>query len=148
MAASDDTTMRPAESDAEIAGSFALMQELRPHLKDADLYLAQIRRQQSQGYVLHVCYRNDQPIGLAGYRLTENTVHGPFVYVDDLVVSSAARGSKIGATLLDAVSEIARSQGCTQLILDTGMVNSLAQRFYFRYGMLAMGMHFKKPLTA
>jgi hypothetical protein len=31
--------------------------------------------------------------------------------------------------------------------LDTGLHMALAQRFYFRQGLLAKGMHFVEPLT-
>ncbi len=38
--------------------------------------------------------------------------------------------------------DAARAAGCRRMILDTGLENALAQRFYFRFGMLARGLHF------
>lgn len=142
----DGGQMRTAETDEEFAGCFDLMRELRPHLNDVEKFVQQMGRQKKAGYVLLVCYREDVPAGLAGYRLTENTVHGPFVYVDDLVVTETLRGSQVGADLLDAVSAVAREHNCRKLVLDTGLQNSLAQRFYFRYGLLATGLHFVQSL--
>jgi len=34
-----------------------------------------------------------------------------------------------------------------RLVLDTGLANALAQRFYFRQGLLTSSMRFGKPIT-
>ena len=63
--------------------------------------------------------------------------------------SSAAahsRGHRWGARLLDEMEVIARAHGCVRLVLDTALSNALAQRFYFRQGMLTGAMRFAKPL--
>ncbi len=36
--------------------------------------------------------------------------------------------------------------GCVRLVLDTGMANALAQRFYFRQGMLTGALRFGKAI--
>jgi len=36
--------------------------------------------------------------------------------------------------------------GCKNFVLDTGLHMALAQRFYFRQGLLARGMHFVEAL--
>jgi GNAT superfamily N-acetyltransferase len=77
----------------------------------------------------------------------ENLIHGRFVYIDDLVVVQSERRGRIGAEFLDAVAAEARTLGCRRMTLDTAIDNSLGQRFYFRNGMLATGLHFGKPLT-
>lgn len=76
----------------------------------------------------------------------ENTIYGRFIYVDDLVVDDAMRGKGVGRALLDHVSGIGRARKCRQLVLDTGLGNNLAQRFYYRAGLLATGMHFAQTL--
>jgi GNAT superfamily N-acetyltransferase len=142
--------INPAGSASEIASTLPLMQTLRPHLIDMNAYVAQIERQMRDGYALLLAREARDavsPIGLAGYRLLENTIYGRFIYVDDLVVDAAARRDGVGRGLLDAVSAVGRAQGCEKLALDTGLGNSLAQRFYFRAGLLATGMHFAQPLN-
>jgi len=81
--------LRHAESDAEIAACFAAMRELRPHLADAAEFVGRVRRQQADGYRLLAAWRGQTAVGLAGYRVTENLIHGRFAYVDDLVVLAA-----------------------------------------------------------
>ncbi len=84
--------------------------------------------------------------GLIGFRKSENLLYGSYIYVDDLVVDSALQGSGLGAKLLDYVREEGKQLSCTYLVLDTGLEKSLAQRFYFREGLLAKGMHFVQQL--
>ena len=140
------TVLRHAETDHELGDCFAVMCELRPQLAQASDFVAKMRRQQVQGYRVLAAWRAGQAVGLAGYRLQENTINGRFVYVDDLVVSATLRRTGLGAQLLDAVSSEARVLGCGRVVLDTALGYSFAQRFYFRHGLLAVGMHFTKPL--
>lgn len=138
--------LKHADTEADWRACFGLMQELRPHLSDIDGFIAQLHRQRAQHYRILAAWRGAAVIGLAGYRLQENLVHGRFLYIDDLVTTTDSRSSGIGAALIDAVRSIAREEQCQRLVLDTGMANSLAQRFYFRQGLLASGMHFKQIL--
>lgn len=137
-----------ADSDENVLLCFPLMQELRPHLTNPEQFVLQVRRQQQQGYRLLAIWEGGIPVGLGGYRQQENTIYGKFIYVDDLVVSKNKRGSGLGEMLLDAIRLEAQQLGCKRLVLDTGMANSLAQRFYFRQGMLALGLHFNETLEA
>src|SRR5262249_9205372 len=128
---------RHAETAAEVAACFPVMAQLRPHLADADELVARIARQCEDGYRLLAAWAAGVPVGLAGYRLAENLIHGRFVYVDDLVTTEPQRGTGIGARLLDAVAEYGREQGCARLVLDTALDNVLAHRFYYRQRLLA-----------
>ncbi|VWD19416.1 GCN5 family acetyltransferase [Burkholderia lata] len=143
--------LKRAVTDEDYRSAFDVMRELRPHLTDADAFVRQMRRQAEQGYVL-LTARHGSPDGavvaLAGYRHLENTLYGRFVYVDDLVATEHARNQRLGERLLDAVRDDARQHGCLQLVLDTGLSNALAQRFYFRHGLLSRGMHFSQSLQA
>jgi len=99
-----------------------------------------------QGYQLLTASEHGIPVALAGFRDKEMLIHGHFIYVDDLVTRESRRGHKLGEQLLKYIFELARSQNYSKVILDTGIGNSLAQRFYYRMGMLAMGMHFSYQL--
>lgn len=142
-----EVAIRHAESDEEVAACFPVMKDLRPHLADAEELVRRVRRQRREDYHLLAAWRDGVPVGLAGYRFQELLIHGPFVYVDDLVVDAGERRHGLGARLLDEVSAVARKRGCSRLVLDTAIDNSLGQRFYFRYGMLARGLRFSMPLT-
>ncbi len=134
------------DSDQDYQACFSVMRELRPHLTDASAFAAQARRQAKHGYRLLAAWRGEEIKGLAGYRVQENLLYGRFLYVDDLVAASDARRHGVGGKLIDALREEARRQGCAQFVLDTALENALGQRFYFRQGLLARGMHFCQPL--
>jgi GNAT superfamily N-acetyltransferase len=132
---------------AEFTECFELMKQLRPDLKSAQQLAEQLDRQLHQNYRLMGARQGGIIVGLAGFREMENLLCGRFIYVDDLVVDADVRKLGIGARLLDAVRNEAVSRGCAHLVLDTGLHMPLAQRFYFREGLLAKGMHFVEPLS-
>lgn len=141
-AARTQLVLKHAESEAEILACFNVMRELRPNLASAESFLVQVQRMQTRGYRLLAALEDDVPIALAGYRDKEMLIHGHFIYVDDLVTTANRRGQKLGERLLQLIFELAKTQHYSRVILDTGLGNALAQRFYYRMGMLATGMHF------
>jgi GNAT superfamily N-acetyltransferase len=138
--------LSPVEDDQACLACFDVMRALRPHLADAAAFAAQVRRQAEQGYRLLAAWQDGRVVGLAGYRVQENLLYGRFLYVDDLVAAAEARRLGVGGMLIDALREEARRQGCAHFVLDTALGNALGQRFYFRQGLLARGMHFCQPL--
>jgi GNAT superfamily N-acetyltransferase len=147
MQSKAEIEIKHIENDADLEASFPVMQELRPHLSDRASYVAQIAHQRTQGYRLLAAWRDGAIVGLAGYRLQDNLIYGRFVYVDDLVVTAALHRSGLGARLLQAARQQAIALHCRHFVLDTGLHMHLAQRFYFRQGLLARAMHFVEPLT-
>ncbi|WP_158906087.1 GNAT family N-acetyltransferase [Burkholderia sp. L27(2015)] len=135
------------ESDDDLEASFSVMKELRPHLSDPATYAAQIARQRAQGYRLLAAWHDGAIVGLAGYRLQDNLIYGRFIYVDDLVVTASLHRGGFGERLLQAARQRAVALHCQHFVLDTGLHMALAQRFYFRQGLLAKGMHFVETLT-
>ncbi|MGO4326867.1 MULTISPECIES: GNAT family N-acetyltransferase [unclassified Cupriavidus] len=135
------------ESRPDWLAAFPVMKALRPHLRDAQAFASQLERQHAQGYRLLAARQHGEILGLAGYRLQENLIYGRFVYVDDLVVAASLQRSGLGARLLDAARQQAVARDCTHFVLDTGLHMALAQRFYFRQGLLARGMHFVEALS-
>ncbi len=144
----DTTRLAHLENESQILAAFTVMQQLRPHLTDAQDMLERVQRMQQNGYRMLAVWDNTSVIAIAGYRMQENLIYGPFLYVDDLVTLDTARGQRCGARLLQALQTIGIDAGCARLVLDTGLANSLAQRFYFRQGLLSTGMHFGMALPA
>lgn len=134
------------ENEEDYRACFVLMRALRPHINDADEFIEQTRRQALQGYRLLAAWDGDQPSALAGYRFQENFLYGRFLYVDDLVASSEVRRQGLGTILITALRKEAWNNGCVHLVLDTALSNSLGQRFYYRQGLLATGIHFVQQI--
>jgi len=134
------------ENDEDYQACFDVMRELRPHLTDAATFAEAARRQGEHGYRLLAAWHRDRAVALAGYRITENLLYGRFLYIDDLIASQDSRGHGIGGDLIAELREEGRRQGCAHIVLDTALANALGQRFYFRQGLLARGMHFSQSL--
>ena len=118
------------------------MRQLRPHFKTAPDFVAQVRRQQSQGYLL-AFVESDQGIqAVAGYRYLESLLSGKFIYIDDLVANEETRSQGFGGQLLDWLIAQAVAHGCEQLELDSGVQRFDAHRFYFRKRMKIASYHF------
>jgi GNAT superfamily N-acetyltransferase len=141
-----DIELRSVEQLAEIGACHSVMMELRPHLKDAGSFVRQVMRQREHGYRLSAAWHGDRIVGVIGYRLQENLLYGRFVFVDDLVVHQEFRRDGVGARLLSVARAYARETSCRHFVLDTGLHMALAQRFYFRQGLLAHAMGFSETL--
>ncbi|GKW26119.1 GNAT family N-acetyltransferase [Pectobacterium polonicum] len=133
-----------SQQDYQLA--FSVMRELRPHISDESTFIEQVQRQQQQGYCLLAAWDDGQVKGLAGYRIQENFIYGRFLYIDDLVITDSERSQGLGQQFIKLLREEAQQQKCTYFVLDTGLGNTLGQRFYFRQGLLAKGLHFNQPL--
>ncbi|CAG9183295.1 hypothetical protein LMG23992_04952 [Cupriavidus laharis] len=138
----NNLTLRHAETEADILACFPVMRQLRAKLQTPEDFLATVTLQGGQGYRLLALWDDGKPVALAGYRRLDNLIHGRFLYVDDLITTAEGRGQGHGELLLRALRERGRTEGCQRLVLDTGLANALAQRFYFRSGLLATGLHF------
>lgn len=135
------STIAHAETEAEIARCYAVMHELRPHLTQTG-FVAQVLRQQGQGYRLAYLESDGEVRSAAGYRVSENLVYGRFMYVDDLVTRCVDQGSGHGSALLDWLITEARRRECLQFHLDSGVQRFGAHRFYLHKGMDITSHHF------
>jgi GNAT superfamily N-acetyltransferase len=138
--------IRYAEDETAVRACYALMRQLRPHLDTVDEYLVRWRRQVKEGYRILAVWQDGRPVALAGIRVQHNMINGRFLYVDDLVTDAEARSHGHGAALMDRLKDEARALDCRRLTLDTALDNVFAQRFYYRNGLLARGLHFGMPV--
>lgn len=134
--------VKVADTDAEIRACFAVMRELRTHLREED-FVARIRRQQQGGYRLAYIDEGNAVRAVSGFRLLENLASGRVLYVDDLVTLGAERSKGWGAILLDWLIGHARANDCDTLELDSGVQRFGAHRFYLRQRMDIVSHHFR-----
>jgi len=136
-----------ADDPAAMAACLPVLRELRPQLGAMADVVAQLARQAAAGYRLLAAVGPDEAVlAVAGWRFMENTIHGRFLYVDDLVTTAGARGGGLGARLLDALARRGQAAGCARLMLDSGVTNSAAHRFYFRERLTVGALHFGRAL--
>lgn len=131
--------------DADVC--YPLMRQLRPKLDSVSEFRTRWLRQTEAGYRAFALWDGERPRALAGFRMLETFVHGRFLYVDDLVADERERGRGHGERLLARLKAEGEALGCAKLVLDTGLDNALAHRFYYRQGLLAMALRFHVPLS-
>lgn len=119
--------------------------QLRPQLPSD--YEGKMRRVFAGGGRLCLAVRDGAVVGVAVYRVHENTFDGLHMYVDDLVTDETRRSEGVGEALLDHLQALARAAGCRTLTLDSGTQRQRAHRFYFRHGLTIVGFHFSKPMA-
>ena len=128
-------TIEHAESDAQIAATFDVMRQLRPHLVREE-YVAQIRAlMASDGYRLAALIDGGEVRAVAGYRYMHMLYCGRLLYLDDLVADERVRSRGYGRRLLDWLKAEALERGCAELQLISRVVREQAHRFYFREGL-------------
>jgi GNAT superfamily N-acetyltransferase len=127
---------------AQVASTWPVMHQLRPHL-DLEQYVAAVARmRQTDGFRLLAASVDGKVAALAGFRLMEMLYCGRILYVDDLITDGAMRSKGLGTALLDWLTQEARSRGCGQLHLDSGLHRLDAHRFYERESMKKTAFHF------
>ena len=139
------SSIRTCTTDTEILTCFPVVHELRPHLTEPE-FIARVRKQMLAGYRM-VFLEDDGDIrAVAGYRVSDALAWGHFLYVDDLVVSAAVRGSGYGGILIEWLIEQARNNGCDQFHLDSGVHRLDAHRFYEQHKLSKSSYHFSMAL--
>ena len=117
-------------SDADVGGAFALMAELRPHLR-ADSFADAVRLQRRDGYRLFGGYEGTRLVALAGVRDARTLSRGPHLFVDDLVTLRTEQRKGHGAAMLRWLAEHAAARGLERIYLDS---RDTALDFYRRLG--------------
>jgi GNAT superfamily N-acetyltransferase len=127
---------------AQVQSTWPVMHQLRPHL-DLDQYVAAVARmRQTDGFRLAAASVDGKVAAVAGFRTMEMLYCGKILSVDDLVTDDAMRSRGLGKALLDWLVREARSLGCGQLHLDSGVQRLDAHRFYERESLKKTAFHF------
>jgi GNAT superfamily N-acetyltransferase len=121
---------RELTTDRDLIAAFPLMASLRDRIRE-DTFLAEVRRQQVEGYRLHGAFDGDRLLALAGVRRTHTLARGEHLFVDDLVTAADERGRGHGRALLAWLAERAAESGIRRVHLDS---RSTARGFYEKLG--------------
>jgi GNAT superfamily N-acetyltransferase len=109
-------------------------------------YAEKMKRVFAGGGRMCVAAEDESVVGVAVYRISENTFAGVYLYVDDLVTDETRRSRGVGHTLMAHLERVAKGAGCDTLVLDSGTHRPQAHKFYFREGMVITSFNFKKSL--
>ncbi len=125
-------------SHAELQGGRALSPtEWRPNLRE--ILRAQIEPRLVAGSPgpdskpIAAAERDGALVALA-YITFAGSAPVPFAVVEDLIVSSGARGGGVGKAMLDWIAAEGRMRGIRRLFLESGITNKRAHGFFEREG--------------
>jgi GNAT superfamily N-acetyltransferase len=123
-----------------------VLRELRSALTEEEI-VNQVQLQMNQGYRLACVSSGEMVQSVAGYRFLHNLYHGKFLYVDDLVTRANRKRNGFAGRLFDWLWEQARDQGCSALVLDSGVQRYDAHRFYLHHRMDIVAHHFVRSMA-
>ncbi len=138
-------TVRIADTDAEREACVPVLRELRERLTEEEI-LDRVTHQYEDGYRLAYVESGGHVRAVAGFRILRNLAWGRFLYVDDLVTLPSDRSKGLGRVLMEWLVERARTQGCDELHLDSGVHRAAAHRFYLERGLEISSYHFGMAL--
>ena len=125
-----ETSFRELTTDADLTAAFPLMSALRDRIQ-AGTFLAEVRRQQIEGYRLYGALEDGRLVSLAGVRRTHTLARGEHLFVDDLVTLADERGKGHGKALLAWLAARAAESGIRRIHLDS---RATAKGFYEKVG--------------
>ena len=122
--------IRELSTDADIAAAIPLARQLRDRVRE-ETFIAEVRRQQLEGYRLFGGFEDGRLVCLAGVRRSHTLSRGEHLFVDDLVTTEEARGRGHGGEMLRWVGRRAAEEGIPRVYLDS---RETARGFYERAG--------------
>lgn len=137
---------RIISSSIELTAVFPIISELRPHLTLESFIQLYEEANKASDYQLMVFEENHQIIGVMGYRILTDFVHGRHFYIDDLVTTHTNRSKGLGSQMLQVAEHIAKDAKCSGLRLCTGIQNENGKKFYEKNNWQLKAVAYKKKL--
>jgi hypothetical protein len=137
--------IKMAQSDAEILCCFDTMSQLRPHLK-RESFVETVRKLEADGFKLAYIEDEGEIVCVTGYRIISNLCFGKTLYIEDLVTSENLRSKSYGEKMIGWLKEVASSELCKVLHLDSGTHRARAHKFYFSQDFFISDYHFYMEL--
>ena len=83
----------------EIVQSFDVFCELRLHLTNKEVFVAQVMQQQKEGYEIIAIEEQEGLVSCIGFRFLTTLAWGKILYIDDLITKEKTRGKGYGKIL-------------------------------------------------
>ena len=136
-----------ARTPSAIAQIAPVLNQLRTQYSEASL-IEKISQLQRTGYqIAYAQYEGEgegksEVLCVAGFVIDESLAWGKHIYINDLVTNERYRGSGAGTALLTWLKNYAKTNGCQQMHLDSGVQRFAAHRFYLNNGFNIASHHF------
>lgn len=140
-------TIRPL-TIADSAAAVGLLVHLNPEAPNAVLRqrFESILRDHPHYHAIGA-FLDTQLVGIAGVWIATKLWCGRYLEIDNLVVHPLHRSAGIGTALFAHLEQLARTEDCNLLVLDSYTSNHASHRLYHRLGFEIWGFHFVKPIA-
>ena len=130
---------------SEMTPLFPLIHQLNNQVTP-DYYSEVLEEMVPHGYRMVAVYEGDECLGLSGIWVAAKIYCGKYMEMDNVVIAAVHRSRGIGQLLTDFITDLARQEGCSSMLLDAYLENERAHAFYERSGFTKRGYHFVKNL--
>jgi GNAT superfamily N-acetyltransferase len=137
--------VRELTSIADMLPHIGVLQEMYPNL-DLPNYERMLVEMIPCNYAQIGIFLDQKCIAISGYWLGTKLWCGPYLELDNVIVSEAARGTGAGRLIQQYLEEKATDLNCSIMVLDAYSNNFKAHRFYYNQGYAPRGFHFIKIL--
>ena len=135
-----------AKTADEIQNCYAVMAELRPHIKP-DEFLETVKRQiVNYGFQLVYLSEKGEVKSVGGFRIAEWLSGGKYLEIEDLISKNGERSNGYGGELFDWIVDFARQEKCAQIKLVSSVKRFAAHRFYLNKRMIIEAHYFSMDL--
>ncbi len=137
--------IRRLDTKEAMLSEILVLQHMYPRL-DQQKYARFLEQMIPHGYFQVAAYDNNVCVGLTGVWHNVKLWSGPYLELDNFVVSPEHRSKGVGKAICDYCEDLAFKLGCTNIVLDAYTHNFAAHRFYYNQGYGPKGFHFVKIL--
>ena len=138
--------IRELKTLEEMLPHLSVLQELYPDLT-AEYYRKMLQDMLPNNYAQVAVFHQGKCIAISGYWLGTKLWCGPYLELDNVIVSQSARGTGAGKLIQHYLEEKATKLNCNIMALDAYTNNFKAHRFYYNQGYAPKGFHFVKILN-
>src|SRR5690242_14498357 len=110
-----------AETRDEIAATWPVMRQLRPHLDVESYQAAVLRLQVAHAFRLARMRAGGEVVAVAGLRFGEWLHGGRYLEIEDFVTADGSRSQGHGSAFFDWIAAMGREAGCRHLRLVSGV---------------------------
>lgn len=93
-------------------------------------------------YQILIYKHNNQVVGLTGFWLATKFWSGKYCEIDNFIIHPDYRNKGIGQKIVQKILEIAKTENCLMVSLDSYTHNFKGHKFFFREGFVIKGYHF------
>jgi len=138
-------TIRELTTFDEMAQQLSLINQLSPDIKQKG-YERMLKEMLKNGYRMIIVEEGEKIIGVSGFWIGTKLYCDKYLEPDNVVIDKNYRSKGIGKLLMDWLTEEAKRNNCTMVMLDAYLENFSGHRFYYREGFIARGFHFLKKI--